>query len=79
VGGWASLMVAVAALNLLAGASTHWDERETVSSSHTAGPIDDTIQYLQCVLNMLRGIPCDHEIDHDEPGDPPPMPEDPPA
>jgi len=77
-GGWISVMLAVAAINLLAETDTHSHETELATSAYQAGPIDDTLKYIQCLINLLQGIPCDHSEPGD-PGDPPPMPDEPPS
>jgi len=78
VGSWVSVMIAAAALNVFAGASTHWNDHRPTRAVHSAGPIDDAIDYMECLLNMLMGIPCEHP-EHEDLGEPLPEPEDPPA
>ncbi len=71
---WLSGALALAAINLaaaphVAGTNPH------DAAAHQAGPIDDAIEYLECLLKQLLGEECTHG-DHD-PDDEPPMPDDP--
>ncbi len=76
--GWLSVMVAAAAINLMMGSTTHSHQPEHATSVYQAGPIDDTLDYIQCLINLLLGLPCDHS-EPEPPVTPPPMPDQPPS
>jgi len=50
-----------------------WIETAAPDQAVEAGPIDDTIDYIECLIRRLQNLPC--EGDPDYPAPPPANPE----
>jgi len=74
------VLAAAALLGVATGATNAPTTSAPPAVEYQAGPNDDTLDHIDCIIRRMMGLPCIHDIypeDPAEPQDPPAEPEEP--